>query len=45
MAGITAVPDEAGEVFELNAYIYDFWMHGQVSTLARDNGIRRGDVW
>jgi hypothetical protein len=31
--------------FALNAYIYDFYMHGQVSTLAAANGIRRGDVW
>jgi len=31
--------------FALNAYIYDFYMHGQVSTLAIANGIRRGDVW
>lgn len=47
MAGITAIPGEGeGEdVFELNAYIYDFYMHGQTVTLARDNGIRRGDVW
>lgn len=31
--------------FALNAYIYDFYMHGQVSTLAAANGIRRGDIW
>jgi len=31
--------------FAPNAYIYDFYMHGQVSTLAAANGIRRGDVW
>lgn len=31
--------------FELNAYVYDFYMHGQVSTLAAVNGIRPGDVW
>ncbi|KAJ7608765.1 hypothetical protein FB45DRAFT_1128535 [Roridomyces roridus] len=29
----------------LNAYILDFYIHGQVATLARANGIRRGDVW
>jgi hypothetical protein len=45
MGGITAIPDEKDEVFELNAYIYDFYMHGQVATLAKANGIRRGDVW
>lgn len=31
--------------FALNAYIYDFYIHGQVSTLAAANGIRRGDIW
>jgi len=31
--------------FALNAYIYDFYIHGQVSTLATANGIRRGDIW
>jgi hypothetical protein len=31
--------------FALNAYILDFYMHGQVSTLATANGVRRGDVW
>ncbi|KAF8146445.1 hypothetical protein K438DRAFT_507113 [Mycena galopus ATCC 62051] len=29
----------------LNAYLLDFYVHGQVSTLAKANGIRRGDVW
>ncbi|KAJ6541715.1 hypothetical protein B0H19DRAFT_1239495 [Mycena capillaripes] len=29
----------------LNAYLLDFYIHGQVSTLAKANGIRRGDVW
>ncbi|KAG5652595.1 hypothetical protein H0H81_004426 [Sphagnurus paluster] len=29
----------------LNAYLYDFYIHGQVKTLAAANGIRRGDVW
>lgn len=31
--------------FALNAYIYDFYMHGQVSTLAAANCIRRGEIW
>jgi hypothetical protein len=31
--------------FALNAYILDFYMHGQVTTLAAANGIRRGDIW
>ncbi|KAJ7084759.1 hypothetical protein C8R43DRAFT_1115430 [Mycena crocata] len=29
----------------LNAYLLDFYIHGQVATLAKANGIRRGDVW
>ncbi|TRM55291.1 hypothetical protein BD626DRAFT_601103, partial [Schizophyllum amplum] len=29
----------------LNAYIYDFYTHGQTSTLAQANGIRHGDIW
>lgn len=29
----------------LNAYLYDFYVHGQVSSLAAANSIRRGDVW
>jgi ATP-dependent RNA helicase DDX60 len=29
----------------LNAYLYDFFMHGQVNALEHMNGIRRGDVW
>jgi hypothetical protein len=29
----------------LNAYLYDFFVHGQVNALVNMNGIRRGDVW
>ncbi|KAI1774839.1 P-loop containing nucleoside triphosphate hydrolase protein [Hypoxylon cercidicola] len=28
-----------------NAYIYDFFKHGDMSALVRDNGIKGGDVW
>ncbi|OHE94806.1 DEAD/DEAH box helicase [Colletotrichum orchidophilum] len=28
-----------------NAYIYDFFKHGDLNTLVRDNGIKGGDVW
>ncbi|KAI0139834.1 P-loop containing nucleoside triphosphate hydrolase protein [Xylariaceae sp. FL1272] len=28
-----------------NAYIYDFYKHGDLTALVRDNGIKRGDVW
>ena len=31
--------------FNLNAYLLDFYTHGQVEALVRANGIRRGDVW
>lgn len=30
---------------QLNAYLYDFYKHGSLEVLVRDNGIRRGDVW
>lgn len=29
----------------LNAYLYDFFMHGAVEPLKLANGIRRGDIW
>ena len=29
----------------LNAYLLDFFKHGQVEALVNGNGIRRGDVW
>lgn len=29
----------------LNAYLYDFFMHGAVQPLEIANGIRKGDVW
>lgn len=28
-----------------NAYLYDFFKHGDIETLVRDNRIKRGDVW
>lgn len=30
---------------QLNAYLLDFYSHGQVDTLVKENGIRRGDLW
>ncbi|TFY54174.1 hypothetical protein EVG20_g9819 [Dentipellis fragilis] len=41
---VTPVGD-AAQPFKLNAYLLDFYMHGQVAALATANGIRRGDVW
>ena len=29
----------------LNAYLYDFYLHGHVEALSKENGVRRGDVW
>ena len=29
----------------MNAYLLDFYIHGQVLTLALANDIRRGDIW
>ncbi|PBK61939.1 hypothetical protein ARMSODRAFT_1025280 [Armillaria solidipes] len=34
-----------GSEHALNAYLLDFFTHGQVSALEKANGIRRGDVW
>jgi hypothetical protein len=30
---------------ELNAYLYDFFKHGSLTVLVRENHIRRGEVW
>ncbi|PWY75483.1 DEAD/DEAH box helicase [Aspergillus heteromorphus CBS 117.55] len=35
---------EEGKV-PLNAYLYDFFKHGNVHALEKSNGVRRGDVW
>ncbi|PNS19178.1 hypothetical protein CAC42_1914 [Sphaceloma murrayae] len=40
---VTLYPDEAQ--MPLNAYLYDFFKHGDVATLEKANGIRPGDVW
>ena len=36
-------PDETAT--PLNAYLYDFYMHGDVDALERANGVRKSDVW
>lgn len=36
-------PDETST--PLNAYLYDFYMHGDIDALERANGIRKSDVW
>jgi len=37
--------DWRGEPLEVNAYILDFYNHGQQKPLSVANGIREGDVW
>ncbi|KAL2883508.1 hypothetical protein SGCOL_001191 [Colletotrichum sp. CLE4] len=41
---IPIYPEETDNV-PWNAYIYDFFKHGDLDTLVRDNGIKGGDVW
>ncbi|KAL1741542.1 hypothetical protein HDZ31DRAFT_84764 [Schizophyllum fasciatum] len=42
----SANPDQsAGLEHVLNAYIFDFYTHGQPSALSRANGIKHGDIW
>ncbi len=41
---IRTAPEETGGV-PWNAYLYDFFKHGDMKTLVRDNGIKAGDVW
>lgn len=42
---IRIYPDDTGPNRPWNAYIYDFYKHGDLAALVRDNGIKRGDVW
>ncbi|KAF9225622.1 P-loop containing nucleoside triphosphate hydrolase protein [Gyrodon lividus] len=44
-ARITTPADRSTGDFALNAYILDFYTHGQVRPLSDANGIRRGDIW
>ncbi|KAL1630616.1 hypothetical protein SLS54_000487 [Diplodia seriata] len=37
--------DDKSDLPPLNAYLLDFFKHGDVTALADANGIRRGDVW
>jgi len=45
MAHLTASSGDKHDEHMLNAYLLDFYIHGQVSTLAHANAIRRGDIW
>lgn len=40
---VSVLTEDLGQ--PLNAYLVDFFKHGDVKTLERANGIRRGDVW
>ncbi|KIJ59959.1 hypothetical protein HYDPIDRAFT_161677 [Hydnomerulius pinastri MD-312] len=42
---ITAPTNDSEGQFALNAYILDFYTHGQVKALSDANAIRRGDIW
>ena len=36
-------PDESKT--PLNAYLYDFFMHGDLDALEKANGVKKADVW
>lgn len=44
MQAFTALAGSEGTL-PLNAYLLDFYTHGQVAPLVSSNGIRRGDLW
>ncbi|KAG1840478.1 hypothetical protein DFJ58DRAFT_858214 [Suillus subalutaceus] len=43
--GITGRTNQEGRKYALNAYLLDFYTHGQVAALATANAVRRGEVW
>ncbi|KAI9000928.1 P-loop containing nucleoside triphosphate hydrolase protein [Trametes punicea] len=45
MRQFTSVPGENDDQFALNAYLLDFYTHGQTAALKAANGIREGEVW
>ncbi|KIL59375.1 hypothetical protein M378DRAFT_14820 [Amanita muscaria Koide BX008] len=42
---MTALARGGNAEHELNAYLLDFYTHGQTAALTKANGIRRNDVW
>ena len=42
---IPSLEDILNPRMPVNAYLFDFFVHGQVKALSAANGIRRGDVW
>ena len=45
MRQFTSVPGQDDEEFALNAYLLDFYTHGQTAALKAANGIRDGEMW
>ncbi|KAI0750894.1 P-loop containing nucleoside triphosphate hydrolase protein [Daedaleopsis nitida] len=45
MRQFTVIPGQDNEEFALNAYLLDFYIHGQTKALKAANGIREGDMW
>ncbi|OSD04333.1 P-loop containing nucleoside triphosphate hydrolase protein [Trametes coccinea BRFM310] len=45
MRQFITVPGEDSDEFALNAYLLDFYTHGQTAALKAANGIREGEVW
>ncbi len=45
MRQFTSTNGENSGEFALNAYLLDFYMHGQTAALKAANGIRDGEVW
>lgn len=42
---ITALPAEGKGTFPLNAYLLDYYIHGQKKAVVTANGIREGELW
>jgi len=42
---ITALPGDTQSPFPLNAYLLDYYIHGQKKALVDVNGIREGELW
>lgn len=45
MERFTLDPDEEKDTLPLNAYLLDFYIHGQTAALVAANGIRQGELW
>ncbi|GBE83891.1 Uncharacterized helicase [Sparassis crispa] len=45
MHRLTTIPGSGDDFYALNAYLLDFYIHGQPAALTAANGIRPGDLW